>query len=48
MAASGGADGRTNEALDAGAQAFLANPFTAEKLEAALQEALRGADEATS
>ncbi len=45
VAASGVADGRTDEALDAGAQTFLAKPFTAEKLEAALQEALRDAAE---
>jgi two-component system cell cycle sensor histidine kinase/response regulator CckA len=41
VAASGVADGRTDEALDAGAQTFLAKPFTAEKLEGALQDALR-------
>jgi len=41
VAASGVADGRTDEALNAGAQTFLAKPFTAEKLEAALREALR-------
>ena len=46
VAASGVADGCTEEALDAGAQAFLAKPFTAEKLEGALQEALRDAEEA--
>ncbi|MEF8865522.1 MAG: PAS domain S-box protein [Salinibacter sp.] len=40
VAASGVADGRTEEALDAGAQTFLAKPFTAEKLEGALQEVL--------
>jgi len=45
VAASGVADGRTEEALDAGAQTFLPKPFTAEKLEAALQEALRDAEE---
>ena len=46
IAASGVADGRTDEALNAGAQAFLAKPFTAEKLQAALHEALRAPDEA--
>ena len=45
VAASGVADGRTDEALDAGAQTFLAKPFTAEKLEGALKEALRDAEE---
>jgi len=44
VAASGVADGRTDEALEAGAQTFLAKPFTAEKLEAALREALRDAE----
>ncbi|MFB6274266.1 MAG: PAS domain S-box protein [Salinibacter sp.] len=48
VAASGVADGRTDEALDAGAQTFLAKPFTAEKLEAVLQEALRDAEEAAT
>jgi PAS domain S-box-containing protein len=46
IAASGVADGRTDEALNAGAQAFLAKPFTAEKLQAALHEALHAPDEA--
>ena len=41
IAASGMADGRTDEALDAGAQAFLAKPFTAEKLYATLQDVLQ-------
>jgi len=45
VAASGVADGRTDEALDAGAQTFLAKPFTAEKLEGALQEALRSTEQ---
>ena len=40
IAASGMADGRTDEALDAGAQAFLAKPFSAEKLQAMLQDVL--------
>jgi len=48
VAASGVADGRTEEALDAGAQTFLAKPFTAEKLEGALQEALRTSEEAAA
>ena len=48
VAASGVADGRTEEALDAGAQTFLAKPFTAEKLEEALQEALRTTEEAAA
>jgi len=46
VAASGVADGCTEEALEAGAQTFLAKPFTAEKLEGALQDALRDAEEA--
>ncbi len=46
IAASGVADGRTDEALNAGAQAFLAKPFTAEKLQATLHEALHAPDEA--
>lgn len=45
IAASGVADGRTDEALDAGAQTFLAKPFTTETLQAALNDALH-ADEA--
>lgn len=48
VAASGVADGRTEEALDAGAQTFLAKPFTAENLEAALQEALHTSEEAAA
>lgn len=48
VAASGVADGCTEKALNAGAQAFLAKPFTAEKLEEALQEALRSTEEATA
>ncbi|WP_263786177.1 hybrid sensor histidine kinase/response regulator [Salinibacter grassmerensis] len=48
VAASGVADGRTEEALEAGAQTFLAKPFTAEKLEAALQEALQTSEEAAA
>jgi signal transduction histidine kinase/ActR/RegA family two-component response regulator len=45
VAASGVADGRTDEALDAGADAFLAKPFPAEKLQSTLHEVLH-ADEA--
>ncbi|MFB6231257.1 MAG: response regulator [Salinibacter sp.] len=45
VAASGVADGRTDEALDAGAQVFLAKPFTAEKLEESLREVLRSTEE---
>jgi CheY-like chemotaxis protein len=45
VAASGVADGRTDEALDAGADAFLAKPFSAEKLQSTLHEVLH-ADEA--
>jgi len=41
VAFSGLADGRTEEALEAGAHSFLAKPITAEKLRGALQEALR-------
>ncbi len=46
VAASGVADGRTDEALDAGAQAFLAKPFSEDTLQAALYEALHASDEA--
>jgi PAS domain S-box-containing protein len=45
VAASGLADGRSDEAVQAGADTFLAKPFTAEKLQGALQEVL-GAEEA--
>lgn len=45
VAASGVADGRTDEALEAGANAFLAKPFSAETLQSTLHEALH-ADEA--
>jgi CheY-like chemotaxis protein len=41
IAASGMADGRTDDAVDAGAQTFLAKPFTAEKLQATLQDVLQ-------
>jgi PAS domain S-box-containing protein len=47
VAASGVADGRTDEALEAGAQAFLAKPFSAETLQKTLHEALH-ADEAAA
>jgi len=40
VAVSGLADGRTEEALSAGAHTFLAKPITAEKLQEALREAL--------
>jgi len=46
VAASGVADGRTDEALDAGAHTFLAKPFTSETLQSALHEALHAPDEA--
>ena len=45
IAASGLADSRTDEALDAGADVFLSKPFTDEKLRAALQQVLRREDE---
>jgi PAS domain S-box-containing protein len=45
VAASGVADGRTDEALEAGAQTFLAKPFTAETLHSTLQEVLHTPDE---
>jgi CheY-like chemotaxis protein len=44
VAASGVADGRTDEALSAGAQTFLAKPFSAEKLQSALYEALHASE----
>lgn len=44
VAVSGLADGRTEEALSAGAHTFLAKPITAEKLQDALREALHSAD----
>jgi len=46
VAASGLADGCSEDALDAGARTFLAKPFTAEKLQGALQEVLEDADPA--
>jgi PAS domain S-box-containing protein len=45
IAASGLADSRTDEALEAGADVFLSKPFTAEKLQAALQRVLHLSDE---
>lgn len=46
IAASGVADGRTDEALSAGAQIFLAKPFSAETLQGTLHEILQAPDEA--
>ena len=46
IAASGMADGRTDDAVEAGARTFLAKPFTAEKLQGALQDVLQPAAEA--
>lgn len=40
IAASGMADGRTDAAVEAGAQAFLAKPFSAERLQATLQDVM--------
>jgi CheY-like chemotaxis protein len=40
IAASGLADERTDKALEAGAEEFLSKPFTAEKLQSALQRVL--------
>lgn len=45
IAISGLADGRTEEALQAGAQAFLAKPITAEKLQQAVREALHASED---
>ena len=45
IAASGLADSRTDDALDAGADAFLSKPFTDEKLRAVLQQVLHREDE---
>jgi PAS domain S-box-containing protein len=45
IAASGLADSRTDDALDAGADVFLSKPFTDEKLRAALQQVLHREDE---
>ena len=47
MAASGMADGRTDAAVEAGARAFLAKPFTAEKLQATLQDVMYSGEGAT-
>jgi CheY-like chemotaxis protein len=46
IAISGLADGRTEEALEAGAHSFLPKPITAERLRGALREALRAGDAA--
>jgi two-component system cell cycle sensor histidine kinase/response regulator CckA len=48
IAASGMADGRSEDALQAGAHTFLAKPFSEEELQRALQEALRAGDEAAA
>ena len=48
IAASGLADGRTEAALEAGAEAFLSKPFTTEKLQSVLQDVLRFNDEAAA
>ncbi|PEN13743.1 hybrid sensor histidine kinase/response regulator [Longibacter salinarum] len=48
IAASGMADGRTDDALEAGAQTFLAKPFTADKLQATLQDVLHENKDAAS
>jgi signal transduction histidine kinase/ActR/RegA family two-component response regulator len=45
IAASGLADGRTEAALDAGADLFLPKPFTAERLQSALREVLRAEED---
>jgi len=48
IAASGMADGRSEDALGAGAHTFLAKPFDEETLRRALQDALHASDEATA
>ena len=48
IAASGMADGRSEDALQAGAHTFLAKPFSEEELQGALREALRSAGEAAA
>lgn len=48
IAASGMADGRSDEAKQAGAQTFLAKPFSEEELQGALHEVLRAGDEAAA
>ncbi len=46
LAASGMADGRTDAAVEAGARDFLAKPFTAEKLQATLQDVMYSSESA--
>jgi two-component system, cell cycle sensor histidine kinase and response regulator CckA len=46
IAASGMADGRTDAAVEAGARTFLAKPFTAEKLQATLQDVMYSGEDA--
>jgi PAS domain S-box-containing protein len=48
IAASGMADGRSENALQAGAHTFLAKPFSEDELQGALWEALQGAGEAAA
>jgi len=48
IAASGMADGRSEDALQAGAHTFLAKPFSEEELQGALRDALRAAGEAAA
>ena len=48
IAASGMADGRSEEALTAGAHTFLAKPFSEETLQGALHEVLHASDEAAA
>jgi len=48
IAASGMADGRTDDAVQAGAQTFLAKPFTAEKLQGTLQDVMYEDEDAAS
>jgi len=48
IAASGMADGRSENALQAGACTFLAKPFSEEELQRALQEALRAGGKASA
>jgi len=48
IAASGMADGRTDDVVQAGAQTFLAKPFTAEKLQGTLQDVMYEDEDAAS